>query len=790
MKLTSGMRLGPYEVIDALGAGGMGEVYRARDTRLGRGVALKVIRSPEGADSEARRRFRREAEAASKLTHPNVCTLYDVGAEGDVDYLVLELLDGPSLAQRLLSGPLATSEALRIAMEIADALTQAHELGMVHRDLKPANVVLTATGAKLLDFGLARLQVELEGSRTDTAEGPLTIEGGVLGTPPYMSPEQATGRVTDFRSDQFSFGAVLFEMLTGRSAFARASLAETLSAVLNEDPLATDAARAVPAPLQPLLHRLLAKESARRFASTREMALALRALHRTAEGTPTSVLPRPLSAPRRKLRAGAALAVVLAVAGLSIFVLRARANAAIDSIAILPFATSAPDPDVALLADGVTQSLINGLAELPGLRVMALSSVTSYKGKDADPRDVGRALNVACVLTGRFVQRGAAVSISVALANARDGSHLWGDSYERPAADVLSLQSEIARELGRKLRTRLSGVQDQRLARPATEDREAYVLFLKGARFRELRTREALLRSIEMFRQALDRDSGYARAWAGLALSYDVQAYSRFEPPREMFKRARDAANRALALDPALSEPWAVLGHVALLDEHDVPKAETGFKKAIALNPSAPDAHHWYSHLLLGAKRFDESLVESRRALALDPLSLVMNMHLAEHFFFTGDPEAAISQLGRTLKMGPGFGVAHAFLGRVLESVGRRTEAISELEEAARLTPDSGDVLAQLGAAYVQEGRRQEAESILARCDALERERYLSPIAMAILSDALGDEARARKELERALREGDLTDPAKDVRLGSMRKNPRYRDLLPESGAVGTEHQR
>jgi TolB-like protein/Tfp pilus assembly protein PilF len=456
---------------------------------------------------------------------------------------------------------------------------------------------------------------------------------------------------------------------------------------------------------------------------------------------------------------------------------RASERAALGSIAVLPFTAASSEPDVALLGDGVTQSLVNALAELPDLRVMSLSSVGAFKGKDVDPREVGRTLHVAAVLTGRLMQRAGQISVSVALADARDARHLWGRDYTRAAADVLSLQGELAREVGRELRVKLTGTQDERLARPDTGDHEAYLLYLKGRHFRDLRTRDGLLKSISLYRQALDRDATYARAWAGIAEVYDVLGYSRLEPPKEAFANASEAASKALEIDPALGEAWAVRAHVAFRNEGEAAKAEQWFQKAIALNPSNADAHHWYAHLLMAGHRLDEALVHGLKALELDPLSAVMNLHMAEHHLEAGETEKARQQLMKTLEMSPGFARAHALHAVVLERLGRHAEELAALEETARLVPDSCDALANLGVAYARDGRRAEARALLVRCDALRAGRYVSPLSMALLSHAIGDEERAATELEAAVRGGEIPLVVSG-RLDSLAKNPRYAKIL------------
>ncbi|MFN7990350.1 MAG: protein kinase [Thermoanaerobaculia bacterium] len=690
MVLAPGASIGPYEIVAHLGGGGMGDVWKARDRRLGRLVALKVVK-PGEADPESRRRFLREAQIASRLTHPNVCTLHDVGSEGDVDYLVLELLEGETLQQRLSRGPLAADELLGIAREVAAGLAKAHAEGFVHRDLKPSNVFLAPTGAKILDFGLARQGPGLpdEGASTVETASALTAPGVVMGTVGYMSPEQVRGENAAPPSDVFSFGAVLWEMATGRRAFRGDTAVETLHAILKSDPPPLPGREAgQPDGLRIVVERCLAKDPARRFANGAELAEALRGPSTpSVESVPAGGAPAPTR--RRPWRAGLAVAGLLVAALAGVLALRARRAPPLDSLAILPFANSTGNPELAWVGDGLTESLIRAMARLPGLRVMASSTVARFREAAADPIAAGRDLGVKAVLTGSVRSAGDRLDVSVSLIDARDGSHLWGESYEREGERVPALQAEIAGEIVRALRLRLSGEARRQISAAATVDRDAYLLNLKGRYHWAKRTQADLVKALDLFRQALDRDPAYAPAWAGLAATWDVLGYVGYRSGDEAFPRAKDAARKALEIDPSNAPALAVLAHVTWLHDHDAAASEALFRKALAADPSAVDAHHWYAHFLSQNGRLDESFREGKTLLDLEPLSLVANIHLAEELELRGRHEDAAEQLRKTIDLDAGFYPAWILLGKLELKRGRPVEALAALREVERLEPDA-----------------------------------------------------------------------------------------------------
>ena len=778
--MEAGTRLGPYEIVSRLGAGGMGEVWKAHDTRLGRFVAVKVLTGSN--EPEARRRLVREAQIASKLTHPNIATLHDVGTERDVDYLVMELLQGETLLDRLAKGPLPPPEAFRVGHEIATALAHAHSLGFVHRDLKPSNIFLTASGTKLLDFGLARSAPSAAGtdaSGLETASA-LTTPGTVLGTAGYMSPEQVRGAPADSRSDVFSFGAVLYEALSGRRAFAGDTAVESLHAILRAEPPPLDT-RGGASGLAPLLGRCLAKDPADRFPSGVELAAALRTAADDTSGPPG------LRTPTRRFPVGRFRKIAITVAGLALALVvglvyrRAGVRQRLDSLAILPFANATGDPALAYLSDGLAENLIQTLARAPNLRVMAMSSVARFRGV-ADPLAVGRELGVGGVLTGSVRSLGGTLSVSAALVDAADGRQLWGETFERTGGRIPALQSEIAGEIVRALRLRLSGEDYRRLAKAPTGNREAYLAYLKGRHFWAKRTEADLQKAIDLFRSALDQDAAYAPAWAGIAAAWDVYAYSGYRPPFEAFPRAKDAARKALEIDPENAEALAVLAHVTMLADEDFDEAEKLFRRSLAIDPNNADARHWYAHLLSQRGRSDESFEQAKKLLDLEPLSLLANIHLAEELAFQKKWPEMVEQIRKTIDLDPSAPSTRHQAGHMLLSAGKVPEAIAEYESARRLDPGSPTIQLALASALVQSGRAAEAEVLFAGNFAIRRERFVSPVLLAAVAAQLGKKDEAFLLLGEAVRAGQRARQrvAADSRFESLRDDPRL-EAIPRA---------
>ncbi len=583
MRLAAGTRLGPYEILAPLGAGGMGEVYRAKDPRLEREVAIKVLPSSFSQDPDRLRRFEQEAKAAGVLNHPNITAVYDVGSQDGAPYVVSELLEGETLRARLAGGAFTPRKALGHALQIAHGLAAAHEKGIVHRDLKPENIFVTRDGrVKILDFGLAKLTQPEDSTRPQTDLPTVGSEPGVaLGTLGYMSPEQVRGKPADPRSDIFSFGAILYEMLSGKRAFHGDSAADTMSAILKEDPPDLSATnRQIPPGLERIVRHCLEKNPEERFHSAHDLAFDLEAL---------SDVSAPALAPgarpsARGLRIGAALVAALLVLAAASILLWPRGKA-IESLAVLPFSNASADPNAEYLSDGITDALINSLSQLPNLTVMSRDSVSGYKKRDVGAQAAGHELKVQAVLKGKLLQRADGLVITAELVDVRKNSHLWGGQFNRKLSDIQAVQEEIAKQISSKIHGQLSGEEKKRLTKRYTENPEAYQLYLKGQFFWEKRTEEPLKKSIEYFNQAIEKDPGYALAYAGLADAYVVSSSYSFLAPRDAFPKARAAADKALEIEDDLARPHATLGFCLWSYDWNWKAAEDEFKKAISLDP-------------------------------------------------------------------------------------------------------------------------------------------------------------------------------------------------------------
>jgi eukaryotic-like serine/threonine-protein kinase len=790
VSLKAGSRLGPYEIVSAIGAGGMGEVYRARDERLKRDVAVKVLPASYSQDADRLRRFEQEAQAAGGLNHPNITAVYDIGTHEGAPYVVQELLEGDTLRSALAGAKLSPRKAVDYALQITHGLAAAHEKGVVHRDLKPENLFVTKDGRlKILDFGLAKLTHTEEGSGatnlpTATAG---TEPGVVLGTLGYMSPEQVRGKPADPRSDIFSFGAILYEMLSGKRAFHGDSAADTMSAILMKDPPElSQANRDIPPGLERVVRHCLEKNPEQRFHSAHDVAFALEALSDVSTQTPATAGLRAVARPRaRALVWAAGLAAALVTLAAAVLWLRPGAGA-IDSLAVLPFVNAGGDPNAEYLSDGITESLINSVSQIPGIKVVSRASAFHYKGKDVGARTVGRELGVRAVLTGRIVQRGDSLSIRAELVDARDDTHLWGEEYNRRLSDILAVQEEIARDISGKLRQRLTGEEKKRLTRRYTENAEAYALYLKGRYHWNKRTGEDLQKGIGYFQQAIEKDPTYALAYAGLADSYVILYQYAGLPSRETFPKANAAALRALEIDDTLAQAHAALAFVHEDFDWDFSAAEKEYRRAIELDPKYPTAHHWYSLYLSRLGRHEQAIAESERAYELDPLSPIISNVRAAAFYFARQYDRAIEAARKTLELDKGFTPALVSLGLALEQKKMYPEAIAEFEEGVRLSGRRIEVVADLGHAYAVSGRREEAMRLIEELKGWS-ERGFDPLAnIAVVYAGLGQNDEAMPWLEKAYqaRSAWLIFLALkvDTRWDALRSDARFQDLLRRIG--------
>jgi eukaryotic-like serine/threonine-protein kinase len=656
-----GRRIGP-EVKALLGAGGMGEVYPATDSRLGRDVAVKLLRGDLNADADRLRRFEQEARAAAALNHPNILAVFDICTHDGASYLVSELLEGETLRDLLRRGAPPIRQAIEYGVQIANGLAAAHERGIVHRDIKPENIFVTTDGRiKLLDFGIAKLT---EGAaHTVAIQQGSTTPGALIGTVGYMSPEQVRGQPIDHRSDIFSFGAVLYELVSGFRAFDRETAPETLTAILNDEP--ADAATDSPATVRALkvARRCLEKAATARFQSCRDLAHVLS--DQLADRAP-AVRPR---ARRSSVLIVAALVLLASVAIVLRVVTRSRApseSTRIGSLAVLPLESLSAGADSGYLADGMTGALITNLAKIRALRVVSRTSVMRYKGVRTALPQIGRELNVDAIVAGTSEQIGEHVRINVELIRASTDEHLWADTYDRDIRDVLRLQDQVAQSVARAVRVTLTPEEHARLAKGREVDPAAYQLYVKGRFFWERKTEDSINKAIDYFKQAVERDPTYAAAYSGLAdcylslgVSFDVGSL----PPSDAFPKAKAAAIKALAFDETLAEAHNSLAYAKLNFDWDWTGAEAEFKRSLELNPGYAEAHHWYSHLLVSSGRLEESLAESQRALELDLLSPIINVHLGWNYLFARQYDKALTQLTKATELDANSGLAYWYRG-------------------------------------------------------------------------------------------------------------------------------
>ena len=757
-ELVAGTLLGPYELLARVGVGGMGEVYRAKDLELGREVAVKVLRAT-AADAERLRRFEQEARSASALNHPNIVTIHGIGEDRGTRYIVMEHVEGQTLRELLAAGPIPTRELLRLASQMASGLGKAHAAGIVHRDLKPENVMVSTDGyAKIVDFGLTKLVSPLPGDRF-RASGTATDETRpFLGTVGYMSPEQVRGQSVGFRSDQFSLGAILHEMATGRRAFQGETAGETLAAILERDP-EPPLAPELPARFRSLVARCLAKSPYERFDSTRDLALELVDLHEHS----FRHRERPYGAP--------------AAEGVG----PDRGGAAIDSLAILPLVNLSGDPGEEYLADGMTEALIAGLARLGALRVISRTSVMPFKRSEEALPEIARRLGVEGILEGSVLRVGNRVRITAQLVHGPTDSHLWAESYERELGAVLTLQDEVARAIAQEIHLVLDPREPARLGERRSIPPEAHECYLLGRYLLNQRTTAALEKSAEHFERAIERAPDHAPAYSGLADALALLAGAGHgTAARGLIERARETATRALELDETFAPAHTSLAFLRFKFDWDWPGAESAFRRALELNPSDASAHHWYALYLSALSRHEEAKAHIHEAQRLDPLSLIIRVAASRVLQFARDFDGAIEHARKALELDPGYAEAHFNLGMCWFHKSRHREAIEELEQAVILSGERPLFLAVLGHALARSGRSGEARRILDRLRELSKQSTISPVAFAILHVGLGETDESFEALERAIdgRDGMVVFLNVDSFPDSVRTDPRFAECL------------
>ena len=819
MALTPGEKLGRYEIRSKIGEGGMGEVYLAQDTKLDRKVALKILPADVAVHQDRMKRFVQEAKSASALNHPNIITIYEIEQIDSVNFIATEFIDGETLRQRLKNGPLKLGEVLDVAAQIASALSAAHAAGIVHRDIKPENIMLRRDGiVKVLDFGLAKLTERVSPDSVDT-EAPTSLKtdpGTVLGTAVYMSPEQARGLEVDARTDIFSFGVLIYEMIAGRLPFEGSNTNEILASILSDkepSPLARYA-REVPAELERIVSKALRKDREQRYQTARDLLIDLHSLKdrlqfeaelersaptemraskaamngdvrqafTQAGKTSTDKFP---AATKRYATPALALLLLVTLTAIAYFYFRSSDKSIggrpeISSIAILPFVNVNANADTEYLSDGIADSLINSLSQTSKLRVIARSSVFSYKGKEVDPQTIARELNVEGIVTGRITQRGDNLSISVELTDARDKSHVWGEQYNRPVSDLLAVQEEISREISNQLRLNLTGEEQKRLGKRYTENTEAYQLYLKGRYFADQYSEDGFKKAVDQFHLAIQKDSKYALAYAGLAETYWV-ASAQFLQPREAMPKAREAALEALKIDDTLAEAHTSLAAVQAFYDYDIVSSEREFKRALELNPGSASAHQWYAWYLFVLKRPEEALREIRRAQELDPLSLLINGEVGMAYYFARQYDRAIEEDKKAVEMDPNNSFARIGLTRNYIQIRKYEEAIAT---ASKPEPDDSYLLASLGEAYARSGKTAEAQKVIDKLNELTKQRYVPPYAVAWIYVGLGQKQQALDWLEKsyANREDTMIWLNSDPSLDDLRSEPRFQDLVRRVG--------
>ena len=824
-----GKTVSHYKILAALGKGGMGVVYRAEDVRLGRTVALKFVPETLANDRSALERFQREARAVSALNHPNICTLHDIDESDGRPFLVMECLEGHTLKDRIAKN-LGLDEVVDMAIQVVEALDTAHSRGIVHRDIKPANIFVTTRGqVKMLDFGLAKM---VGGGGGDAAQASqmataaldelLTSPGSTIGTVAYMSPEQARGEDLDARTDLFSFGVVLYEMVTGVQPFQAGSVALTFVAILQNAPVAASRARPeVSAELERIINKALEKSRDLRYQNASDLRADLKRLRRDTDSSRivapvTEALPagagnvteRPssgrqpvaaavadasspsqtMAAPRSRRTMALAVAVaaivaLLAAAGAWYFLLREKP---LDSLAVLPFVNVGGDQSTEYLSDGITESIINNLSQLPQLSVRSFSAVAHFKNKDLNPQAAGNELKARAVLTGRLVRRGDEFSISAELVDVRGNRQIWGSQYTRKVDDILAMQEEISREISEKLRLQMTGADKQRLNRRQTVDAAAYQLYLQGRYQWNKRTLEGLQQSIDYFQQAIQKDSRYALAFAGQADAYALLADFNVLPAREVLPKVKSAAAEALQLDDTLAEAHTSLGW-AQFHDLDWTGAEKEFKRAIELNASYPTAHSWYGEYLMAQGRFDRALEEMTRAYQLDTLSPVLNLALGYRFYYAHEYAQAIEQCQKVLAMDATFAPAHVYLGRAYEQKPAFPEAIAELRKALDISEGDTNELAALGQAYAVSHQEGEARKILDQLKERSQQTYVQPMWIAVIHLGLGEKDQAFDWMQKAYedRSAWLVYLKVDPLFDPVRGDARFADLLRRVGLAG-----
>jgi eukaryotic-like serine/threonine-protein kinase len=760
----------------------MGDVYLAEDLKLRRSVALKVLPASVADDAQRRLRFLHEAHAASVLSHPNVSTIYEVGEADGTIFIAMELIEGKTLSQLRDGRSCEIDEVIDIAIQTADALDEAHSRGIVHRDIKSANIMVTPRGhVKVLDFGLAKLAADADVQ--DESTRIKTSPGLIMGTPYYMSPEQALGRVLDHRSDLFSLGIVLYELIAGRLPFEGATTTETIQKITNSQP--EPIARfnySAPPELERIVRKLLEKDPARRYQSARDLFVDLKNLKRDSTSGEVATPARPKTPLRRPIVLGAAIAVVLVLAITALVRLNGSRTGSnpvdtIDSVAVMPFVNVASDPETEYLSDGISESIINNLAAISSLRVIPRSTVFGYKGKDAPLAEIARELNVRAIVSGRVLQRGDLLNVQAELVDTKTNAQIWGARYERKTTDALTLQNEISNEISARLRP--VAANGDRTASVMTENAEAYQLHLKGRFHLNKRTAESIEKALGFFQQAVAKDPDFALAHVGVADSYLLMEQYADRPAAEVTENAEAAIRRAIALNEGIAEAHATLGLIHQ-NRRDWQKSEAAFRRSIELNPRYPTARHWYNIMLSSTGRLEEAYEQILVAQRLDPLSMIIGVNVVDILAAMRRDAEALETAERYMEIDPNFPQLLGVLSALYSERGRHPEAIATALRAVELSGGTAEQTGYLAASHASAGDRVSAQALLRELESRVKRGASDPYYLAPIYLALGDRDKAIDAIGRSVESGSgrVAQMNIDVRLRSLQSDPRFIALV------------